>query len=217
MPIKILLADDHAIARDAVRSLLEKHADLKVVGEAADGLTALRMVGTLLPDLILVDLCLPKLNGIELTRLLLAQHPRIRVIVVSMYGEKQHIAAALRSGASAYLLKDCASEDLTFTVRAVMKDEPALSPRVTNIVVDECAHADSNAGPSADSPLSSRERQVLQLLTEGYTTRQVASFLGVSPKTIETHRSNIQQRLHIHTIPELTKYALQQGITYLTL
>ena len=215
MTIKVLLADDHKIVRDGLRTLLEKNPDIVVAGEAEDGREALQMAKKLLPDVVVMDIAMPDLNGIEATRQILADRSDVRVVALSMHSDKRFVSEMLKAGASAYLLKDCAFEELITAIRTVMKGKIYLSPGIAGVVIGEYIKKDAKADSSVFSLLSDREREVLQLMAEGKTTKEVASYLHVSVKTVETHRTNIMTKLDIHSIAELTKYAIREGLTSL--
>jgi two-component system, NarL family, response regulator NreC len=213
--IKVLLADDHKIVRDGLRTLLEKHADIAVLGEAEDGREALQLAGKLSPDVVVMDIAMPELNGIEATRQILSEHPGIKIVALSMHSDKRFVSEMLKAGASAYLLKDCAFEELIAAIRTIMKGKIYLSPGIAGVVLADYIRSDRKSEPSVFSQLSDREREVLQLMTEGKTTKEVAAQLNVSIKTVETHRTNIMTKLDIHSIAELTKYAIREGLTSL--
>jgi DNA-binding NarL/FixJ family response regulator len=215
MSIRILLADDHKIIRDGLRSLLEKEPDLEVIAEAGDGTTTVKLARKLKPEVVIMDITMPDLNGIEATRQIMAELPNVKVIALSMHSDRRFVVGMLKAGASGYLLKDCAFDELIHTVHTVVKNRTYLSPRITNIVVDDYLRQVSTTNSSVISVLTAREREVLQLLAEGKTTRQIADHLYLSVKTIETHRRQIMDKLDIHSIAELTKYALREGLTSL--
>lgn len=215
MTIRVLLADDHKIVRDGLRTLLEKHADITVLGEAEDGREALQMARKLSPDVIVMDIAMPELNGIEATRQILADYPGIKIVALSMHSDKRFVSEMLKAGASAYLLKDCAFEELITAIRTIIKGKIYLSPGIAGVVLADYISSDRKTETSAFSQLSDREREVLQLMAEGRSTKEVAAHLNVSIKTVETHRANIMSKLDIHSIAELTKYAIREGLTTL--
>lgn len=217
MEIRILLADDHKLFRDGLRTLLEKQAGVSVVGEAGDGLQCVQSCRDLKPDVILMDISMPQLNGIEATRRILQEMPKTRVIMLSMHSDRRFVIETLKTGAMGYLLKDSAFEELVSVLGAVMDGRIYLSREITDIVVKDYVElAQSSDGDSTVfSVLSAREREVLQLLAEGRTTKEIADKLHVSGKTIETHRKQIMQKLDLHSIAELTKYAIREGLTQL--
>jgi DNA-binding NarL/FixJ family response regulator len=198
-----------------LRNLLEKHADIMVAGEAEDGREALQLARKLSPDVIIMDIAMPDLNGIEATRQIVAEFPGIKVVALSMHSDKRFVSEMLKAGASAYLLKDCAFEELITAIRTIMKGKIYLSPGIAGVVIEDYIRKDSKAESTVFSLLSDREREVLQLMAEGKTTKEVAAHLNLSIKTIETHRTNIMTKLNIHSIAELTKYAIREGLTSL--
>ncbi len=215
MSIRIVLADDHAIVRDGLRSLLQQQTDMEIVGEATDGLEAVQVTKEKQPHVIIMDASMPTLNGIEATRQLRAQLFGVRIICLSMHSESQFVSAMLEAGASGYLLKDCAGEELVRSIRIVMAGQVYLSPGIGQVVVDHFKAGSASVNPSAFSILTARERMVLQLLAEGHTTKEIGKRLRLSAKTIATHREHIMEKLGIQNIAGLTKYAIQQGLTTL--
>lgn len=215
MSTRVLLADDHRIIREGLRSLLQKQSDMEVVDEAQDGITAVRLTEKLHPDIVIMDIGMPDLNGIEAARQIVNRVKGVKVIALSMHSDKRFVLEMLKAGASGYLLKDCAFEELVDAIRAVNTGQIYLSNRVTGVVVDEFLHNRPGSGASAYNLLSPREREVLQLLAEGNTTKNIAAFLNVSTKTIETHRQQIMEKLNLHSVAELTKYAVKEGLTSL--
>ncbi len=211
MTIRVLLCDDHRIFREGLRTLLEKNPGLSVVGEAGDGPGAVKKAQELAPDIVLMDISLPNLNGIEATRRILALRPQVKVIVLSMHSDPRFVREALTAGASGYLLKDSAFEELLTAVAAVAAGQDYLSPAIAHIVVAGCVRG-STAGDAAASVLTSREREVLQLLAEGRSTKQIALHLGLSAKTVETHRMQVMKKLDIHSIAGLTRFAIREGL-----
>ena len=212
MNIKILIVDDHKLMREGLRILIEKQSGMKVVGDADNGRTAVKMVRELSPDIVIMDIAMPDLNGIEATHQIKSEFQNTRVVVLSMHADKRFVAKVLKMGASAYLLKDSAFEELVHAIHDVINNRIFLSPRITDIVIEDYIHSSSNNEPSVFSELSNREREVLQLIAEGKTTKEISSSLYVSIKTIETHRKNIMDKLNINSIADLTKYAIREGI-----
>ena len=209
--IKVLIADDHQIVRDGLRSLLEKEPDFEVVGLAQEGRTALRMVGDLAPQVVVMDVSMPDLNGIQAAHLISKDFPEVKVIALSMHNAPRMVINMIQAGAAGYLIKDCASRELSEAIRLVVnKNQTYLSPGIAGSVV-KCL-TNSSADSSIFSALSSREREVLQLIAEGMTTAEIAKHLFVSVKAIEGHRSSIFRKLKINNIAELTKFALREGI-----
>ena len=215
MMIKIVLADDHQIVRHGVRSLLEAEHDMKVLGEADTGREVLRMARELSPQVIIMDISMPDLNGIEATRQILAENPGIKIIALSMHSDSLFILNMLKAGASGYLLKDCALEELVKAIRTVVANKTYLSPGVSDVVIKDFVCSWSDPGLSAFSLLTAREREVLQLMAEGKSTNQIADCLCVSVKTVEAHRKQIMNKSGINNVAELTKYAIRQGLTSL--
>jgi two-component system response regulator NreC len=215
MTVKILIADDHQIVRQGLRFLLEKEADLKVVAEADDGRTTVRLARELNPGVIIMDVAMPDLNGIEATRQIIAEAPATKVIALSMYADRRFVINMLKAGASAYLLKDCAFEELTRAIRVVLAHKTYLSPGVTDILVKDCKFGAPENEISAFGLLTPREREVLQLMSEGNSTTKIADNLHVSVKTVESHRQQLMQKLNLRSVAELTKYAIREGLTSL--
>jgi DNA-binding NarL/FixJ family response regulator len=232
--MKVLLADDHRIVREGLKSLLQSQADMQVVAEAADGRQAVQMARELAPDVVVMDVAMPQLNGIEATRQIAADEPGMKVVALSMHSDRRYVSEALKAGASGYVLKDGAFEELITAIRAVVSNKVYLSPRVAGVVVEDyvrrlpgrgngggtAAHAaggaaDEAARRGAFDALTPREREVLQLMAEGYATKEVAHRLHVSVKTVETHRRQIMEKLDLHSVAELTKYAIREGLTTL--
>jgi DNA-binding NarL/FixJ family response regulator len=213
--LRILLADDHKIVRDGLRNLLEKDPEIVVVGEAEDGREALQLARKLSPDVVVMDIAMPDLNGIEATRQILAEIPKIKIVALSMHSDKRYVSEMLKAGAAGYLLKDCAFEELSTAIRTIARGKIYLSPGIAGVVLADYIRTGSAADGSAFSLLSDREREVLQLMAEGRTTKEVAAQLHVSVKTIETHRTHIMAKLDIHSIAALTKYAIREGLTSL--
>jgi DNA-binding NarL/FixJ family response regulator len=215
MSIKILLADDHKITRQGLRSLLEKESDMEVVAEAEEGRTAVCLVRELSPDVVVMDVSMPDLNGMEATRQIVAELPNVKVIALSMHSDNLFVSEMLKSGASGYLLKDCAFEELARAIHVVVEGKTYLSPAISGVVVDDYLHHLARTESTSSEVLTDREREVLQLIAEGNSTKQIALKLHISVKTVETHRRQIMSKLNIHTIAELTKYAIRQGLTFL--
>jgi two-component system response regulator NreC len=201
--------------REGLRSLIEKHRGLEVIGEAENGQIAVQFALERLPDVMIMDVGMPDLNGIEATRQIVAKVRSIKVIGLSMHSEKRFVVEMLKAGASGYLLKDCAFEELAYAIRAVVGNRTYLSPRIADTLIKDYIHLFPETQLSVFSLLSPRERQVLQLIAEGKTTKQIALNLKVSVKTVETYRQQIMDKLDMNSIAELTKYAIREGLTSL--
>jgi len=213
MSIRILLVDDHQIVRDGLRALIAKEADLEVVGEAENGRDAVRQAKDLRPDVVVMDVTMPDLNGVEATRRIRWQNDACRVLALSVHADRQFMAEMLKAGASGYLLKDCAFEDLVNGIRTVMEGRTYIRPARSEAAGDLAAAIPPTETTPAPSILTPREREVLQLLAEGHGTKQIARRLHVSPKTIDTHRQHIMNKLGLRTVAKLTKYAIRHGLT----
>ncbi len=213
MGTRILLADDHEIMRQGLRSLIEKEADLEVVAEAEDGRTAVTLARKLAPDVVVMDIGMKDLNGIEATRQILAESPRIKIIALSVHRDRRFVEEMLKAGASGYLLKEGAWADLTRAIEVVSSGQVYLSPPIADLVVSDFVRQSPQPDSSPFEVLSPREREVLQLLAEGRSTKEVAAYLHVSVKTVETHRLHIMRKLDMHSMAELTKYAIREGLT----
>ena len=214
MSIRIVLADDHQIVRDGLRALLEKEKDMQVVGEAADGRTAVRLALKLRPHVVLIDVSMPDLNGVEAARQIAADAPEVKVLALSMHADKRYVGAMLQAGAAGYLLKDLAFEEVVHAIKTAGQGQVYLSRGVVGIVVDD--YVERLSKEEAEKPdLTPREREILQLVAEGRSTKEIAVALHISVKTVETHRRQIMERLNIHSVAELTKYAVRQGLTSL--
>jgi DNA-binding NarL/FixJ family response regulator len=208
--IRVLIADDHTLVRAGIRSLLEKLPDILVLAEASNGREVMRLVDEHQPQIVLMDIAMPELNGIEATRQLSERHFNVRAIILSIHSEEEHVYQALRAGASGYLLKGTSIEELGLAIRSVARGEIFLSPKVSRPVIDEYIRRTHASRPGDN--LSARQRQVLQLIAEGKTVKQVALELGISVKTVETHRSQLMDRLNIHDVAGLVRYAIKMGL-----
>ncbi len=213
MGIRIVLADDHQLFLDGLRALLAKEPEIQVVAEASDGREALAEARGQRPDVVVMDLSMPGLNGIEATRRIVQSLPSVRVICLSMHTEPRFVEAALEAGASGYLPKDCATEEMTAAIRAVSNGQTYLSPSVAGVVVDVLRNREGTEEANAFGVLTGREREVLQLLAEGQSTKELAAHLNLSVKTVGTHREHIMRKLGIRSIAGLTKYAIREGLT----
>ena len=211
--MRVLLADDHAIVRRGLRSLLETEPGLQIVGEAADGLEAVKLAGELHPDVLILDIGLPRLNGIDVAARVQKLDPAPWVIILTMHTDESYILRALAAGARAYLLKDATDEDLLPAIRAASSARPFFSPAVTSVLVDDYLRQMQSRGlTDSYHLLTDREKEVLQLLAEGRTNKEVASLLQVGLSTVETHRANLMQKLNLHNTAEIVLYAVRKGI-----
>lgn len=211
--MKIILADDHRIIREGLRALLDKEPDMEVVAEAEDGRTTVRLTRECKPDVVIMDITMPTLNGIEATRQIVSELPGTRVIALSMHSDRKFVKEMLSAGASGYLLKDSAFEELSKAINAVFHNQCYLSASIDDQSLKEYFGTAKPRAAAAINPLSNREREVLQLLAEGKTTRQIAASLCVSGKTVASHRTQIMNKLGLTSIAELTKYAVREGLT----
>jgi DNA-binding NarL/FixJ family response regulator len=214
MSIKVFIADDHAMMREGLRLIIEAERDISVIGEAADGRQAVRLIQRLAPDVVIMDIAMPILNGIEATEQILNSKTFTQIIILSMHATKEHIFRALEAGAKGYLLKESAGKELVKAIRAVYAGNRFLSDRISQTVIEDYIHqriADSEESPI--KRLSPREREVLQLVVEGKTSAEIASNLFLSPKTVETYRSRLMHKLGIKDLPGLVKFAIQHGMT----
>ena len=213
--ITILLVDDHDILRGGLAAVLNKEPDMEVIGEAEEGRGALDMARKHKPDVAVMDVTMPHLNGIDATAQICREVPDTKVLALSMHGESKFVSRMLEAGAKGYLTKSCSPEELLNAVRTVNSGKIYLSPKIATVVIQDYINPNkTGSGPSLDA-LSSREREVLQLFAEGKTTKQIAMMMHLSPKTIETHRSHIMDKVGIHSIAELTKFSLREGLTSL--
>ena len=211
--IRILLADDHTLVRQGLRLMLEREPGLKVVAEAANGREALDAVDTCQPRVIIMDLAMPTLNGIEAARQIHLKHPAICIVVLSMHSDESYVLRALKAGARAYLLKDSADTDLIHAVKAVTEGKAFFSPAISRVLVEDYVRQLQQKGvEDSYELLTSREREILQLIGEGKSNKDVAQMLNLSPYTVETHRSNVMEKLNLHSVPELILYAVRKGV-----
>ena len=212
MSIKILLADDHGIIRQGLRSLLEKQPDIEVVGEAEDGQKAIALVQQFVPDIVIMDITMPSLNGVDATRQITTEFPNVRVIALSIHSNKRFVADMLKAGASGYILKECLFDELIQSIRTIVDGNIYLSPRITGVVVDDYVERLSKPRASNLPSLTDRESKILQMVAEGKSIKEIALALHLSVKTVELNRRQIMQKLDIHTIADLTKYAIREGL-----
>jgi two-component system response regulator NreC len=211
--LRILLADDHTVMRNGLRALLERQPNLEVVGESENGRHTVEVSASLKPDVVIMDIGMPILNGIEATKQIVNQHPAIAVVILSMYSDETYVMRALTAGARAYLLKDSAAGDLIGAIEAVSHGKSFFSPKVSRILAEDYIRVLKQKGAvDTYDLLTSREREILQLLAEGKTNKEVSTALNISPYTAETHRGHILQKLNLHNSAELVLYAVRKGI-----
>ncbi len=215
MKIKILLADDHAVLRESLQHILSEEEGIEVLAEAENGREAVQIALESDIDIILMDINMPELNGIDAAKQILRDKPAVKIIILSMYSDHPYVDSALKAGVTGYILKNSAITEVVTAIRAVSHGRLYLSPEITGILVDDYIHYSSSEEMISTSPLSLREREVLQLLAEGKTTKVIAGLLSISEKTAEVHRKKIMEKLNLHSIAELTKYAIREGITSL--
>lgn len=210
--IKVLLADDHTILREGIRSLLENEPDIEVIAEAEDGHQAVKIATQQKPDVILMDIAMPRLNGLEATSQIKKINPDAKILILTMHDSEEYIRKALASGAMGYILKDAASRELLNAIRAVYRGEAVLSPAITRLVIEDYLRWGDLKIEEPDDNLSEREREILQLIAEGNTNKQIADILCISIKTVQAHRSSLMNKLDLHDRGELIKYAIQKKI-----
>ena len=213
--ISVILVDDHVIMRDGLRQLLEVESDIEVIGEADNGREAVKLALKKTPDIVIMDIAMSDMNGIEATRQISKDNPKIKIIALSMHSERQIVVGILRAGASGYLLKDSSSIELVEAIRTVHLGRKYLSQKISDIVLQEISDVKKHTDEIGVDLLTNRECEILQLISEGNATKKIAEILFISPKTVESHRANIMEKLNIRNIPELTKYAIRAGLTSL--
>jgi two-component system response regulator NreC len=210
--IRILIADDHTLLRNGICAILEDEQDMTIVGEASDGREAVRLAKQLKPQVVLMDIAMPLLNGLEATRQIKREHPEIHVLVLTMYDHEEYFRQMLEVGASGYIIKRAAATELVSAIRAVYNGEAVLSPSITRLLLEDYLRHDSQSDYDDPNALSSREREVLQLIAEGKTSREIAEILHLSVKTVQSHRTSLMQKLDLHDRGDLIKYAIQKKI-----
>ena len=216
MAMRILLVDDHEMFREGLRSMLEKQPDMEVVGEAGNGREAVELVGQVQPDIVVMDIAMPDLNGIAAARQIVRDCAGAKVVALSMHADKRFVSGMFQAGASGYLLKKGAAKELIEAIRQVADHQIYLSPKVAGSVIEDYVqHLGTSPSSTGSAALSVREREVLQLIVEGKTTPEIAVDLNVSEKTIGTHRQHIMEKLDIHNVADLTKFAIREGLTFL--
>jgi len=212
--INVFLADDHAVVRDGMCALMDAESDMQVVGTAGDGRQTVQQVQNTQPDIVVMDIAMPELNGIDATRQISEACPAVKVIILSMHDSSEHIYQALKAGAKGYLLKDSAGKEVLSAVRAVSSGRRYLSDRIEEMVIEGYIfHRDAAPGTSPLDKLSNRERQILLLVVEGKSSREISEILFLSPKTVDNYRSRLMQKLGMHDLRELVKFAIQHGLT----
>jgi DNA-binding NarL/FixJ family response regulator len=211
--MKILIAEDHGVVREGLKVLIENQPGMEVIAEAQDGLKAVELAKGLSPDVVLMDIAMPNVNGVEATRQILEENPDIRIIALSVHFDKHFVTEMLKAGASGYVLKSCLFDEVLRAVQTVGAGGHYLSPKITGVVLDDYVQYVTAAEKSTEGRLTERERQVVQLLTEGKSTKQIALQLHASPKTVDSNRRQIMNKLGIFSIAELTKYAIREGLT----
>ncbi len=207
--IRVLIADDHAILRLGLRSLLETYPDIQVVGEAADGQEAVEQVRLLQPDVVLLDVAMPRMNGLTAARRILEENPEVRIVVLTQYENPEYIKPLLQAGVAAYILKQSADVDLITAIRSVHRGDSFLHPRVAKVLVD--AYTSGESGDPYDR-LTPREREVLILVAQGLSNRAIGEILQISPKTVDVHRTRMMEKLNLHNVAQVTRYAIRRGL-----
>ena len=211
--IRVLLADDHTVMRNGLRLLLERQGDLTVVGEASDGRQAVDMAASDNPDVVVMDIAMPNMNGIEATRRIVERRPEIGVVILSMHYDESYVIRSLKAGARAYLLKDAVKTELIAAIQAVAQGRSYFSPKISRILQEDFVHLLGRRGEDDSYELlTEREREILQLVAEGKTNKEIANHLNLSLYTVDTHRTHILQKLNLHSVPELILYAVRKGI-----
>ena len=213
MSIRILIADDHKIIRDGLRNLISQEKGMEVVAETGSGRDALQLIAKVKPDVVIMDISMPDLNGVEATRQIIKKFPRTRVIALSMHADKRFITGMFDAGASAYLLKDCSFEEMAYAIRRVHSQQMYLCSKISGMVIQDFIRQECSGTVPGNLGLTARENEILQLLVEGKSSKEIAGLLQLSLKTVETHRQHVMQKLNIHNIADLTKFAIRQGLT----
>ena len=213
--ITILLADDHTLIRSGIATLLQSNKDFAIVGEAEDGEDAVHKTGELRPMVVVIDLSMPKLSGIEATKIIKKRYPETNVLVLTMHENEEYVYQILKSGAAGYVLKSAGKDELTAAIRAAARGEKFFSPRISQVMAEgyvKRAEMQTAESPASEAPLTRREREILSFVARGYTNQQIAELLFISPRTVDTHRTNIMQKLGIHDLANLVRYAIEHGV-----
>jgi len=210
--IRVLLAEDHTIVRKGLRSLLDGEVGMEVIGEAEDGREAIQMTQQLLPDVVLMDISMPELNGLEATRQIKERFPEVKVLVLTRHADEELVLQILRAGASGYVVKKAAPAELILAIQAVYRGDSFLSPSISRHVIEEYIRKADAMEENSYDRLTDREREVLQLIAEGHPNREIAELLHISVKTVENHRASLMDKLHIYSTAELTRYAIRKGV-----
>jgi DNA-binding NarL/FixJ family response regulator len=213
MQMKILVADDHGVMREGLKALIDNQPGMEVIGEAEDGQKVVQLAMQLSPDLIIMDISMPNLNGVEATRIILNENPNIRIIALSVHSDKRFVIEMLKAGVSGYVLKSSLFDEVLRAIQTVGGGDYYLSPKITDVVMDDYKYYMATLHKSSEVRLTPRERQVIQLLTEGKSTKEIALCLHVSPKTVDSNRREVMNKLGIFSVAELTKYAIREGLT----
>ncbi len=213
--IKVLLVDDHPVVRKGISACLARHDHLQVIGEAADGHEAVKKARELAPDIMLMDIDMPHMNGLAVTELVRKEFPRIKVLILSMHSNTEYVLRIIQSGAHGYVLKEAATEELVRAINTVHGGEAFFSPEVARVALNQFVRGSGSAGPTPGATLTTREREVLVQIAEGLSNKEIANHLGVGVRTVETHRERIMRKLDIHSVAGLTKYAISKGLVTL--
>jgi NarL family two-component system response regulator LiaR len=210
--VRVLLVDDHAILRAGLRSLLAAYSDIKVVGEAANGTEALARVDELKPDVVVIDIAMPGVNGLVATRQILQAHPKTKILILTQYDNKEYVLPLMKVGASGYVLKQSVDTDLVAGIRAVARGESFLHPSVAKVILDAYLQESHPGGDDPYTQLTAREREVLILVAQGHSTREIAALLQISSNTVDVHRAHMMQKLDLHNVAEVSAYAVRHGL-----
>lgn len=215
MSITVILVDDHQLVRDGIRAVLEKENGIKVIAEAENGRDAVTLAHMVQPDVIVMDIAMADMNGIEATKRIIHEHPNAKILILSMHHDKSIVIEVIKAGAKGYLLKDCASSEVVKAIMVVHKGEAYLSPKISSVVLENMMNPSHGETQPAIAVLSAREKEVLQLIANGKSTKEIAFTLEISAKTVEVFRKRVMEKLNLKTIAELTKFAIREGLTSL--